>query len=64
LETEFKSVPCLEEANFGGSFVEFVRESFLPQIKVLKLDITQNSPEVVNFPTYLLFLGWFAYYQE
>ncbi|AES91048.1 putative F-box domain, FBD domain, leucine-rich repeat domain, L domain-containing protein [Medicago truncatula] len=47
LETEFKSVPCLEEASFGGSFVEFVRESFLPQIKVLKLDITQNSPEVI-----------------
>lgn len=56
LETEFKSVPCLEEASFGGSFVEFVTESFLPQIKVLKLDITQNSPEVVNFPTYLSFL--------
>ncbi|KAL2321695.1 hypothetical protein Fmac_026074 [Flemingia macrophylla] len=42
LDTEFKSVPSLVEATFGGSFVQFIRESFLPQIKVLKLDITQN----------------------
>ncbi|RDY04496.1 putative F-box protein, partial [Mucuna pruriens] len=47
LETEFKSVPSLVEATFGGSFVEFTRESFLPQIEVLKLDITQNVPEVI-----------------
>ncbi|XP_027337892.1 F-box/LRR-repeat protein At3g58900-like [Abrus precatorius] len=47
LNTEFKSVPSLVEATFGGSFVEFIRESFLPQIKVLKLDITQNVPEVI-----------------
>ncbi|TKY55316.1 F-box protein [Spatholobus suberectus] len=47
LDTEFKSVPSLVEATFGGSFVEFTRESFLPQIKVLKLDITQNEPEVI-----------------
>ncbi|KAK2409357.1 F-box/FBD/LRR-repeat protein [Trifolium repens] len=47
LETEFKSVPSLVEASFGGSFVEFVRQSFMFQIKVLKLDITQNSPDVI-----------------
>ncbi|CAK8562896.1 unnamed protein product [Lathyrus sativus] len=47
LETEFKSVSSLVEASFGGSFVEFVRESFMLQIKVLKLDITQNSPQVI-----------------
>ncbi|KAJ1413278.1 Leucine-rich repeat domain superfamily [Sesbania bispinosa] len=47
LDTEFKSVPSLVEAAFGGSFMGFIRESFLPQIKVLKLDITQNSPEVI-----------------
>jgi hypothetical protein len=49
LETEFKSVPSLVEASFGGSFVEFVRQNFMLQIKMLKLDITQNSPDVVNF---------------
>nr|KYP65296.1 Putative F-box/LRR-repeat protein At3g28410 family [Cajanus cajan] len=49
LDTEFKIVPSLMEATFGGSFVEFIKESFLPQIKVLKLDITQNVPEVVAF---------------
>lgn len=47
LDTEFKSVSSLVVATFGGSFVEFTRESFLPQIKVLKLDITQNEPQVV-----------------
>ncbi|CAL0325295.1 unnamed protein product [Lupinus luteus] len=47
LDTEFKSVPSLVEATFGGSYVEFIRESFLTQIKVLKLDITQNVPEVM-----------------
>ncbi|XP_061366534.1 F-box/LRR-repeat protein At3g58900-like [Gastrolobium bilobum] len=47
LNAEFKSVPSLVEATFGGSFVEFSRQSFLPQIKVLKLDITQNVPEVI-----------------
>ncbi|KAK2439815.1 hypothetical protein QL285_011294 [Trifolium repens] len=45
--TEFKTVPSLVEASFGGSFVEFVRQSFMLQIKVLKLDITQNSPDVI-----------------
>jgi hypothetical protein len=55
LETEFKTVPSLVEASFGGSFVEFVRQSFMLQIKVLKLDITQNSPDVVNFLPTLLF---------
>ncbi|MED6207393.1 hypothetical protein PIB30_035386 [Stylosanthes scabra] len=47
LDTEFRSVPRLVEAAFGGSYVEFIRESFLSQIKVLKLDITQNVPQVV-----------------
>jgi len=49
LDTEFKSVPSLLEATFGGSFVEFTRESFLPHLEVLTLDITQNIPEVVAF---------------
>jgi hypothetical protein len=31
--------------------VEFVRQSFMLPIKVLKLNITQNSPDVVNFLT-------------
>ncbi|CAI8608322.1 unnamed protein product [Vicia faba] len=44
LETEFKIVSSLVEASFGGSFMEFVRESFMLQIKVLKLDV--NSFEV------------------
>ncbi|GAU44983.1 hypothetical protein TSUD_184840 [Trifolium subterraneum] len=48
LETEFKTVPSLVEASFGGSFVEFVRQNFMLQIKVLKLDITQNSPDVAS----------------
>ena len=48
LDTEFKNVPSLVEAAFGGSYVGFIRESFLSQIKVLKLDITQNVPEVVT----------------
>ncbi|RYR77789.1 hypothetical protein Ahy_A01g002399 [Arachis hypogaea] len=47
LDTEFRSVPRLVEAEFGGSYVEFTRESFISQIKVLKLDITQNVPQVV-----------------
>ncbi|KAG2408249.1 hypothetical protein LR48_Vigan01g226000 [Vigna angularis] len=47
LDTEFKSVPSLLEATFGGSYVEFTRESFLPQLEVLTLDITQNIPEVI-----------------
>ncbi|CAJ1943646.1 unnamed protein product [Sphenostylis stenocarpa] len=47
LDTEFKSVPNLVEATFGGSFVEFSRESFLPHLEVLTLDITQNVPEVI-----------------
>ncbi|KAG5028183.1 hypothetical protein JHK82_011808 [Glycine max] len=47
LDTEFKSVSSLVVATFGGSFVEFTRESFLPQIKMLKLDLTQNEPEVL-----------------
>ncbi|QCD81154.1 hypothetical protein DEO72_LG2g1478 [Vigna unguiculata] len=47
LDTEFKSVPSLLEATFGGSFVEFTRESFLPHLEVLTLDITQNIPEVI-----------------
>ncbi|KAE9610133.1 putative F-box domain, leucine-rich repeat domain, L domain-containing protein [Lupinus albus] len=47
LDIEFKSVPSLVEATFGGSYVEFIRESFLSQIKMLKLDITQNVPEVI-----------------
>lgn len=56
LDTEFKCVPSLVEATFGGSFVEFTRESFLPQLEVLKLDITQNVPEVVvalSHPSFL-----------
>ncbi|KAK7389191.1 hypothetical protein VNO78_24026 [Psophocarpus tetragonolobus] len=47
LDTEFKSIPSLVEATFGGSFVDFIREGFLPQIEVLKLDITQNVTEVI-----------------
>ncbi|XP_020965778.1 F-box/LRR-repeat protein At3g58900-like [Arachis ipaensis] len=50
LDTEFRSVPRLVEAEFGGSYVEFTRESFLSQIKVLKLDITQNVPQVIAPP--------------
>lgn len=49
LDTEFKSVPSLVEATFGGSFMEFTTESFLPHLEVLILDITQNIPEVVAF---------------
>jgi len=49
LDTEFKCVPSLLEATFGESFVEFTRESFLPHLEVLTLDITQNMPEVVPF---------------
>ncbi|MED6126802.1 hypothetical protein PIB30_082025 [Stylosanthes scabra] len=49
LDTEFRSVPRLVEAAFGGSYVEFIRESFLSQIKVLKLDITQNVAQVVYY---------------
>ncbi|XP_058752094.1 F-box/LRR-repeat protein At3g58900-like [Vicia villosa] len=57
LETEFKSVSCLVEASFGGSFVEFVKESFMMQIKVLKLDITQNSPQVIYWLSQLPMLN-------
>ncbi|CAL5188236.1 unnamed protein product [Lathyrus oleraceus] len=57
LETKFKSVSSLMEASFGGSFVEFVRESFMLQIKVLKLDITQNSPEVIYWLSQLPMLN-------
>ncbi|OIW00273.1 hypothetical protein TanjilG_27524 [Lupinus angustifolius] len=53
LDTEFKSVPSLVEATFGGSYAEFITESFLSQIKVLKLDITQNVPELIYWFTQL-----------
>ncbi|KAL5081033.1 hypothetical protein RYX36_009454 [Vicia faba] len=39
LETEFKIVSSLMEASFEGFFGEFVRESFMLPIKVLKLDV-------------------------
>jgi hypothetical protein len=47
-------LPSLVEASFGGFSFErledpIVRKSFLLQIKVLKLDITQNSTQVVDF---------------
>lgn len=60
IKREFKSVPSLVEASFGGYFVQFARESFISQIKVLKLDITQNSPEIVRFYTFS-FLHCFCY---
>ncbi|KAK7291560.1 hypothetical protein RIF29_06802 [Crotalaria pallida] len=53
LDTEFKSVPNLVEAAFGGSCVGFIGESFLSQIKVLKLDITENVPEMIDWLTQL-----------
>lgn len=55
LDIEFKSVPSLVELAFGGLYVDIVRESLLSQIKVLKLDITLNIPEVVDFPTFPFF---------
>ncbi|XP_057419543.1 putative F-box/LRR-repeat protein At4g15060 [Lotus japonicus] len=47
LDIKFKSVPRLEEATFRGALETFVRLSFLPQIKMLKLDITENAPEEI-----------------
>ncbi|KAI4336296.1 hypothetical protein L6164_014839 [Bauhinia variegata] len=47
LDMTFESAPNLMEASFGGGYAEFCGESFLSQLRVLKLNITENAPQVI-----------------